>query len=648
MRRVLRIAVTATLGLFALVLSRCSETSPPTGTEYLNWNDTVEYVGAAVCANCHADIAHSFAHTGMGLSFDRATPEKSALFDKNVQPVYDEHLNFWYLPLWKDSTLFILEYRLEGTDTVHRRLEKVDHVIGSGHHTNSHLMERNGFVFQMPLTYYTQKGIADLPPGYENGNNSRFSRLIGLECMSCHNALPVGFQWGSTNVFRDIGNGIDCERCHGPGELHVKGVLAGQWADTSAGPDLRIVNPKRLPVQLQMELCQRCHLQGNAVLAEGKSFLDFKPGQELKTVMDVYLPRHEGEEDHFIMASHADRLKMSACFRASDGALTCITCHNPHIPLEELETDHYNLACAGCHGTDNRGGCTVGNKEFRAGSGDCSGCHLPLSGSTDIPHVTVHDHYIRKKYEKRPEPGTVLGLRSVNNPSPEPRSRILAHIQQVELFNGPAWMLDTAEALLERLPESWENKALGVRLDFLRGDYPALVRRLKTDGDAVWLDRINKKSLDNDHAWTAYRIGEAYLSVGLADRARPYLERAAELAPLIPDFQSKLALCLVKLGLNEEATQAYGRSLEMVEAQPSVLASLAFLELSGGHTASAERLLKTSLRLNPDEVQAWLNLASLNLETGKLQEARKCLEEVLRIAPDHPRAIQGLALIDSL
>ena len=40
----------------------------------------------------------------------------------------------------------------------------------------------------MPYTYYTQEEIADLPPGFENGSNTRFSREIGLECMSCYNA----------------------------------------------------------------------------------------------------------------------------------------------------------------------------------------------------------------------------------------------------------------------------------------------------------------------------------------------------------------------------------------------------------------------------------------------------------------------------
>ena len=41
--------------------------------------------------------------------------------------------------------------------------------------------------------------------------------------MTCHNAYP-DFVLGSTNKFNKIPKGIDCERCHGPGELHVNSI----------------------------------------------------------------------------------------------------------------------------------------------------------------------------------------------------------------------------------------------------------------------------------------------------------------------------------------------------------------------------------------------------------------------------------------
>ena len=59
--------------------------------------------------------------------------------------------------------------------------------------------------------------------------------------------------------------------------------------------DYSIVNPSKLPLDLQFDICQRCHLQGTAILHQGKSFTDFKPGEHLEEIMDVYLPRFEND-----------------------------------------------------------------------------------------------------------------------------------------------------------------------------------------------------------------------------------------------------------------------------------------------------------------------------------------------------------------
>ena len=40
----------------------------------------------------------------------------------------------------------------------------------------------------------------------------------------------------------------------------------------------------------------RCHLQGNTVLANGKSFYDFKPGMDLNEIMTVFTARYKDDE----------------------------------------------------------------------------------------------------------------------------------------------------------------------------------------------------------------------------------------------------------------------------------------------------------------------------------------------------------------
>ncbi|MCX6297001.1 MAG: multiheme c-type cytochrome, partial [Bacteroidetes bacterium] len=338
--------------------------------------------------------------------------KSSAKFSEHTT-IYDKFKDFYYHPFWDNDSLKIMEFRLQGKDTIYKRTEKVDYIIGSGQHTNSHINNTNGYLHQMPMTYYTQKGTWDFPPGFENGFNTRFSRKIGLECMSCHNSLP-DFVEGSENKFNSLPEGISCERCHGPGSIHVQQRSSGTIIDTSKYIDYSIVNPAKLPIDLQFDVCQRCHLQGNSVLKEGRSFFDFKPGLKLSDYITTFLPRYKNADNEFIMASHADRLKQSKCFkntinaqsnstslRPGKNSLTCITCHNPHVSVKFAGKDVFNNACKNCHNTGTKNGLCSEKLIIREKVLDnCVSCHMPNSGSIDIPHVSVHDHYIRKPIKK--------------------------------------------------------------------------------------------------------------------------------------------------------------------------------------------------------------------------------------------------------
>ena len=146
---------------------------------YLNHSDSAKYVGINTCKLCHQDIYNTFIKTGMGKSFDVASKEKSS-GDYHNSVIHDKIGDYNYMAFWLKDSLQILEYRLNGKDTVYKRQETVNYIVGSGQHTNSHIQSVNGYLNQMPMTYYTQKKTWDLPPGFEDGHNSRFIRKIGL------------------------------------------------------------------------------------------------------------------------------------------------------------------------------------------------------------------------------------------------------------------------------------------------------------------------------------------------------------------------------------------------------------------------------------------------------------------------------------
>ena len=101
--------------------------------------------------------------TGMGDSFDRATPEKTDA-TLGARPGLRHRFQPVLQTFFRDSVMYVLEFRLEGGDTVHQRLERIDYIVGSGQHTNSHIVDFNGYIYQAPITYYTQEGRWDMAP----------------------------------------------------------------------------------------------------------------------------------------------------------------------------------------------------------------------------------------------------------------------------------------------------------------------------------------------------------------------------------------------------------------------------------------------------------------------------------------------------
>jgi hypothetical protein len=632
----------------------------PEKEQYASLDSSTSYVGMETCKGCHQDIYNTYIRTGMGLSIDKASRKKTSAVFEGHPRIYDKYHDLYYEPLWKNDSLVFHEFRLEGRDTVYQRSETITYIIGSGQHTNSHIYNVNGYLQQAPMTYYTQQGRWDFPPGFENGNNTRFERKIGLECLSCHNGYPK-LELGSENKYAAVPRGIDCERCHGPGSKHVAEKQSGDIVDISKQVDYSIVNPAKLPIDLQFDVCQRCHIQGNAVLNEGKSFYDFRPGMKLSDVMNVFMPLYKGNEEEHIMASHAERLKQSRCYLSTTAAiqhdpslskelkpyrnaLTCVTCHNPHISRLETPKEHFNQVCTNCH-SNGKTECKEDLHIRLQQQDNCVKCHMPENGAIDIPHVRVHDHKIRIPLDAAAitKIKEFAGIIAVNNPHPPDRAKAAAFINYFEKFGMGQQMLDSA---LHYLPAASaenlrQNFSLLVRVYFLKGNYNAVTDLVSRYGDV--LNSLNQRSYSNDDAWTCYRIGEAFKLTGAESIAEKYYRRCYELAPRDPSFANEYGEILAVNGNLNDAIKIFKEVIEMDPKFAPPYANLGYIYLSSRRDVTSSAILyDKALALDPDYVTALLNKAALKMITGDNRQAVLLLKKVLKLQPTNEKAAFAL------
>lgn len=639
-----------------VLLARCTAPDEPAATdEPSDAAVTVadaEYVGRDACQSCHPDQHASYEASQMGRSFKPATLERSVADFDDPEPIYDRKSNLYYQPFNRGEELFVKAYRLEEGDTTYTRVEKIDFIVGSGQHTNSHMRMENGYLYQIPVTWYAQKGMWELAPGFERGYNPGFDREIEGECMSCHNGI-ADFVPQSLNRFHSLPDGIGCERCHGPGSLHIRQMQYGDVAESPADTNRFIVNPAELSPERELDVCQRCHMQGAAVLKEGHGWYDFIPGQALEEVMSVFWPRRADSVQTFIMASHPDRLRMSACFESTWAPespfepMTCTTCHDPHVGIDTVPAEKFRSDCQSCHAAeepelaDAAPECTAPMPEREAVGDDCASCHMPTSGSSDIPHVQITDHYIRVPERDRTPQGDVeevLRLANLTENDPSLETRALAFLTVQEEFEGPEALLDSAEVLLDEALQTQPVDSLMpalVRLRFLQHDYAAVRTLAAQAGTGV------------SDPWTLYRIGESFARVQDRVSTLEYYRRAVREAPDQLKFRMKLASTLADDGQLQEALREYDHLLEANPTMGMAFNNRGLIHAMLGNLQQAETDFRRALAFLPDLEQALGNIASLYFNTGRREEARPYVEHLVDLNPENAQYRQFLEMLDA-
>lgn len=361
---------------------------PLSSSPFLNTHVDARYVGSDACRVCHAGEEASFRRTGMGRSMaaiDAAFEPPNATMDHLLSQRR-------YQVLRKDGRLTHRELLLDGqADQVILAEYPLQYVIGSGRHARTYTAEADGFLVESPLTWYASRQSWSLSPGYDRADQEGFQRVINARCLFCH-AGQVETIEDSVHRFQIREAALSCERCHGPGSLHLArhSVIGAAWKPAD-GLDDTIVNPAHLSRTLAEAICQQCHLQSAAtVVARGRKPTDFRPGLPLQEFRHDYALETHGAA--MTVVGHVEQMHRSRCYQRSE-TLTCTTCHNPHGEPEFRErVSYYRAVCLDCHALER---CQVNPqlRQLESPDNDCIHCHMPRT-STDVPHVAFTDHRI--------------------------------------------------------------------------------------------------------------------------------------------------------------------------------------------------------------------------------------------------------------
>lgn len=325
-----------------------------------------QFVGHETCAECHSSIAERYATTGHANTFAATadSPAAQAMDGAVFQdPVRGVAYHYHFDP---QAGLSVSIPSIFGDNRF-----PLSWAVGSNQHgltfltLMTHLGQTGGIEHR--VTVYGEEGRLDLTPEHREDAAmpkqkleflGRLRKPSDLErCLGCH---TTDFEIVDSDLKHLLPN-VQCESCHGPGARHVENMSLGRAE--MAIDALRGDGPESALAQI--ERCGQCHR------------------------LPIDLDPHDIKPDNATLARFQPvGLLNSACYRESDGRLSCTTCHDPHSRPEAQRADAVR-ACLNCHAADGTESavCTV------SPTSGCVECHMPPVAA--VEESTFHDHWIR-------------------------------------------------------------------------------------------------------------------------------------------------------------------------------------------------------------------------------------------------------------
>jgi tetratricopeptide (TPR) repeat protein len=431
-------------------------------------------------------------------------------------------------------------------------------------------------------SYFAATKSMGLTPGHSDANDARYRTFDPdatiLRCFRCHATGPIAL--GPDRSVQPSEPGVVCETCHGPGGEHVR----------SKGAPGTLLNPARLSSGELNEFCGVCHRNGPA-----------------NDWTDRWKTRHQ-----------PTYLNQAACFRKSNGALSCLTCHNPHAALSRRTAD-YDQRCTGCH--------KAARHRVAIAKKTCVECHMPQVAISAQLSFTNHWIGVYANGNSLVPARTTAG--AAPPPRPAPDSKLISPADPATL--QPLFAQALAEAEKDFGPDD-------LRAGRAASDLGVFLNRTGNAAEAETLLR-NAVRIEEAAGEKASPADEMNLARVLAalDRGKEafdLFQRAA--AGSDPKVRAESFAALASLD-PEHAEDYYRRALDAEEKAPvrnprqiaTILNNLAMERKQKEDYASAETLLRRALEVQRKEigpespaVAATLsNLGSLLETTGRHAEA---------------------------
>ncbi len=637
------------------------------------------YVGAAACAGCHEERVDDFVHTSHYQT--SRLPELASLEDHlnvagDLLSTRDASVRFQMSI--RDGQLY--QVGLQSTDQSEQGETRQEHpvgmVYGAGDFDEDYFYWDDDQLFQMPVVFQNGKQCWTNAPGYMDGR-VEFRRPVAPRCLECHSTW-VNHVSGTPNTYHQDGMilGVSCERCHGPGEFHVD-----YHREHPESKDAYcIAMPADMTRTQQMDLCAQCHSNANK---RRTAPFSYRPGDPLEDHFRVDLNNHP-EEDH---TSNQHRyVQESKCFQASD-SMTCVTCHDPHLP-RELAREMAIESCAQCHKPVDCGEHSLLPVELQT---KCVDCHMPYKFVNNITFDLADDQYVPiiRRHEHRiavyPDASKLTQMQWLDAQGDDD-SRKTAAALRLELVNQKRQEADDHESTYRflaaagamrewlQLEESAESRerlerllqkrrdidqmmAEGLRL-INALDYPSAIQQFETvvsqkpnhaaahgklglllietgqveDGIAH-LEKVAQ--IDPDNGYGHALLGYFYLTKNDLQKARDYYLLAEECEPYNAKIKRYLGQVAYQNGRLSEAEGYWRQTLEIEPQNLEVLSTMINFLTERRSLVDAvllvEQCVKRTQRTDP---QLLAGLADLYLQVGRTEMAREALQDARSVTSD--------------